>query len=69
MLNKDIKTDAHGKESTASAGDLRDTGLIPGLEGSPGGGHGKPRRHSCWGNPMDRGGLQTVVHRVSQSQT
>ena len=67
ILNKDIKIDAHGKESTDNAGDLRDTGLIPGLERSPGGGHGNPLWYSCWGNPMDRGGWQTAVqgsHRV-----
>ena len=30
------------KESPANAGDIRDIGLIHGLERSPGGGHGKP---------------------------
>ena len=28
-----------GKETAASAGDVRDTGLIPGSRRSPGGGH------------------------------
>ena len=32
-----------GKESTCNAGDL---GLIPGLEKSPGGGHGIPLQYS-----------------------
>ena len=31
-----------GKESACNAGDTRDTGLIPGLGRSPGGGHWQP---------------------------
>ena len=57
------------KNPLASAGDVRDTGLIPGLERSPGGGHGNPLQYSCLENPMDRGpgglqstGLQRVGH-------
>ena len=30
-----------------NAGDLRDTGLIPGLGRSPGGGHDNPLQYSC----------------------
>ena len=30
------------KNSSADAGDIGDTGSIPGLERSPGGGHGNP---------------------------
>ena len=41
------------KNPAANAGDLRDTGLIPGWGGSPGGGHGNPLQHSCLENPMD----------------
>ena len=41
-----------GKESTCNAGD---SGLIPGLESSPGGGHGNPLQYSWLENPMDRG--------------
>ena len=61
----------------ANAGDVRDTRSIPGLGGSPGGGHGNPRQGSCLENPMDRGvwtclegpeGLATV-HRVKKSRT
>ena len=37
-----------GKEPTCNAGDL---GLIPGLGGSPGGGHGNPLQYSCLENP------------------
>ena len=42
------------KESACSAGNAGDTGLIPGLERSPGGGHGNPLQYSCPENPMDR---------------
>ena len=41
-----------GKESDCNAGDL---GLIPGLERSPGEGHGNSLQYSCLENPMDRG--------------
>ena len=39
----------------AKAGDIKDTGLIPGLGRSPGGGKGNPLQCSCLENPMDRG--------------
>ena len=42
------------KNLPASAGDMGDTGSIPGLGRSPGGGHGNPLQHSCLENPMDR---------------
>ena len=53
----------------ASAGDVRDVGLIPGLGRSPGGGHGSPLQSSCLENPMDRGAWWATVRGVSQSQT
>ena len=42
------------KNLPASAKDTRDTGLIPGLEKSIGGGNGNPPQYSCLENPMDR---------------
>ena len=36
------------KNLPASAGDIRDTALIPGLGGSPGGGHGNPLQFIAW---------------------
>ena len=57
------------KNLPASAGDAGDTGSIPGLGRSPGGGHGNPLQCSCLENPMDRGAWQATVHRVTQSQT
>ena len=46
----------------ASAGDLRDTGSIPGSERSPGEGHGNPLQYSCLENPLDRGAWWATVH-------
>ena len=48
----------------ANAEDIRDAGSIPGLEKSPGGGHGNPLRYSCLENPMDRGAWQPAVNGV-----
>ena len=43
------------KNLPASAGGIRDSGLIPGLGRSPGGGHSNPFQYSCLENPVDRG--------------
>ena len=43
------------KNPPANAGEVRDSGLIPGLERSPGGGNGNPLQYSYLGNPMDKG--------------
>ena len=42
------------KNPPANAGDIRDAGLIPGSEGSPGGGHGNSLQYSCLQNPLGR---------------
>ena len=57
------------KNPSANAADIRDVGLIPGSERSPGGGHGNPFQYSCLENPMDRGARRAIVHRVTKSQT
>ena len=57
------------KNPPANAGHGRDTGLIPGLGRSPGGGHGNPLQHSCLENPMNRGVWQATVHRITASDT
>ena len=54
------------KNPSASAGDKTDTGSIPGLARSPGGGNGNPLQYSCLGNPMDRGAWQIIVHGVAE---
>ena len=48
---------------------LQETGLIPGLGRSPGGGHGNPLQCSCLENPMDRGAGHATIHGVIKSQT
>ena len=61
--------DARGKEQSASAGDVRDVGSIPGLGRSLGGGHGNPLQYSYLENPKNRGAWQATVHgpqRVGQ---
>ena len=57
------------KDLTDNAGDVRDTGSIPGLGRSPGRGHGNPLQYSCLEYPMDRGAWQAIVHRVAKNQT
>ena len=57
------------KNLPASAGDLRDMGLIPGSGRSPGEGNGNPLQYSCLGNPMDRGAWWATVHGVARSRT
>ena len=54
------------KNLPASAGDIKDTGSIPGLGRSPGGGHCSPLQYSCLENPMDR---EACVHEVTESWT
>ena len=57
------------KNTTADAGDIEDSGLIPGLGRSPGEGNGNPIQHSCLENPMDRGAWGATVHGVAKSRT
>ena len=57
------------KDPSASAGDLRDVGLISGSGRSPGEGSGNRLQYSCLENPMDRGTWWAVVHRIAKSWT
>ena len=43
-----------------------DVGLIPGSEGSPGGGHSNPHQSSCVEHPMDRGAWRAAVRGVGK---
>ena len=54
---------------SASAGDLRDAGSIPGSGRYPGGGNGNPFQYSGLENPMDTEAWQSVVHGVAKSRT
>ena len=56
------------KNLPATAGDIRDVGLIRGSGSSSGGGHGYPLQYSYLENPMDRGAGQATVHGVTKSQ-
>ena len=55
------------KDLPANEGAIRDVGLIPGWERSPGGGPGNPLQYSCLENPMDRGAWWPTVHGVTDS--
>ena len=57
------------KNSLANAGDLRDSGSIPGSGRSLGGEHGNPLQYSCLENLMDRGAWWATVHEVIKGQT
>ena len=50
------------KNLPANAGDIRDTGSIPGSGRSPGEWHGNPLQYSCLENPLDKepGGLRSA---------
>ena len=50
----------------ANAGDVRDTGSIPGLGRSPEGGNGNPLQYTCLENPTDRGIWQATVHSIGE---
>ena len=48
-----------------------DSGSVPRMWRSPGGGNGYPLQYSCLENPMDRGAwwLPGVIPRITKSQT
>ena len=50
------------KNLPAHAGDIRDTGLIPGLGRSPGEGNGNILQYSGLENSKDRGDWWATVH-------
>ena len=68
-LNAAHKVSLVVKNLSASAGDVRDIGSIPGSGRFPGGGHGNPLQYSCLENPTDRGAWQAAVHGVAKRQT
>ena len=57
------------KSLPVKSGDIRETGAIPGLERSPGGGHGNRLPYSFQENPMGMGGWWATVLRVAKSWT
>ena len=56
------------KNPLASAGDVTDAGLIPGLGRFPEGGNGNPLQYSCLENPVDRGAWRAIVHKVDVTE-
>ena len=57
------------KNPPTNAGDTEDTGSIPGLARSPGGGNGNPLPYPRLENLMDRGAWWATVHGITKSQT
>ena len=52
----------------ASAYNVGDLGLIPGLGRSPGEGNGTPLQYSCLENPMEGGAWQATAHGVTKTE-
>ena len=52
------------KNWPANAGDLRDSGLIPGLGRSPGEGNGNSLQYCCLENCLDRGAWRATVRQT-----
>ena len=57
------------KNLSISAGDIRNTGLIPAWRISPEEGKGNPFQYSFLENPMNRGACWATVHGVAKSWT
>ena len=62
VLTADSQVALVVRNSPANAGDIRDTGSIPGLGRSPGGGNGNPLQYSCLEKPMNREAWQATAH-------
>ena len=60
---------ARGKEPPANAGDIRESGSIPGLKRFPVEVHSNPLQYSFLENPTDREAWQAAVHRVAKTWT
>ena len=56
-----------GSDGKASAYDVGDPGLIPGLGRSPGEENDNPLQYFCVENSMDRGAWRAIVHGVTNS--
>ena len=54
------------KNPSANAGDVRDSGSIPGSGRPPGGGHGNPPQYSCLETPLERGTWWATVYSVAE---
>ena len=63
MLSEALPSGSGIKNPPTNAGPR---GSTPGPGRSPGRGHGNPLQYSGLENPMDRGALQAMVHRVTE---
>ena len=63
---QDFSGDSVVKNPSASGGNPRELGSIPGLERSPRGGNGNPLQYSCLENSMDRGAWWAIIHGVTK---
>ena len=66
MEIEDFPGGLDGKESACNVGD---SGSIPGLRRSPGGGHGNPLQYSCLENPHGQRSLVGYSPWVAKSRT
>ena len=57
------------KKSACNVRDTGDSGSVPGLGRSSGGGHDNPLQYSSWRVTLDRGAWQATVHRVANRRT
>ena len=57
------------KNPSVNAGDMGDTGPIPGWGRAPGGGRGNPLQSSRLQDLMDRGAWWATVHGVAELDT
>ena len=69
IINEASQVSLVVENTPASAGDIRDTGLITGSGRSSGEGKGNPLQYSCLENPMVRGAWRATVHRVVKGRT
>ena len=61
--------DSEVKNLPADVGDSRDTGLIPGLGRSPGGGNGNPLLYSCLEKTHEQRAWWATVHGATKNWT
>ena len=67
MIDSSFRLHYGGASDKNPLANAEDMGSIPGSERSPGEGLGNPLWYSCLENPIDRGGWQTTVHRITES--
>ena len=68
VISQGFPGSTSGKEP-ASAGDMRDMGLVPQLGRSPGVGNGTPLQYSCLENSMGIGTWGSTFHGPTKNQT